>query len=83
MFNGYHEIPDFMFRKKHAQHFLQTFKLPIEEGNSPWPFTIYFFSGDYVYFSDGYNGSKCGDLIFKKSINNQPIIFTNFINQLC
>ena len=72
-----------MFRKKHAQHFLQTFKLPIEEGNSPWPFTIYFFSGDHVYFSDGYNGSKCGDLIFKKSINNQPIIFTNFINQLC
>ena len=83
MFNGYYEIPDFMFRKKHAQHFLQTFKLPIEEENSPWPFTIYFFSGDYVYFSDGYNGSKCGDLIFKKSINNQPIIFTNFINQLC
>ena len=83
MFSAYHEIPDFMFRKKHAQHFLQTFKLPIEEGNSMWPFTIYFFSGDYVYFSDGYNGSKCGDFIFKKSINNQPIIFTNFINQLC
>jgi len=83
MFNAYHELPDFMFRKKHAQHFLQTFKLPIDTKDSIWPFTIYFFSGNNVYYSDGYNGSKCGEFIFHKSINKQPIVFTNFINQLC
>jgi len=84
MFNAYHELPDFMFRKKHAQHFLQTFKLPpINCNNSTWPFTIYFFSGNNIYYSDGYNGAQCGEYIFHKSINKQPIIYTNFINQLC
>lgn len=83
IFSNYHELPDFMFRKKHAQHFMQNFKLHLDSDNLPWPFTIYFFSGDYVYYSDGYNGNMCGDFIFKKSINNQNIIFTNFINQLC
>lgn len=83
IFNSYQELPDFMFRKNHAQYFLQNFKLPSENSKLPWPFTIYLFSGDSVYYSDGYNGKKGGDFIFCKSINNQPIIFTNFINQLC
>ena len=83
IFKAYHELPDFIFRKKHAQHFLQNFKLPTDSNNSMWPVTIYLFSGNDVYYADGYNGKQCGDFIFYKSVNNQPIVFTNFINQLC
>ena len=83
VFGSYRELPDLMFRKKHAQHFLQNFKLPLKEENQEWPFTIYFFSGNNVYYADGYNGKNCGEFIFNKTGNNQPIIFTNFINQLC
>lgn len=82
IFNSFHELPDLMFRKNHAQHFLQNFKLPSNSNMSIWPFTIYLFSGDNIYFSDGYNNKNYGDFIFNKSINNRPIIFTNFINQL-